>query len=173
MYCKHCGTSIPPDATFCGNCGKPSQDNSLELSVKRGWPRVLLFSVLSLGFYQIYWYYITSRLVKDFSKEDYSPALRTLGLFVPILSWFMVYYLIDDISQLQEEVGIESPVSPGWMVVLAIFTRGYIYPAVAQDGLNQYLDVKTSNKASSSKISIIEILFIAFSFLMLIGLLFG
>lgn len=29
MYCKHCGTEIDSDSTYCSNCGKPVLYNSL------------------------------------------------------------------------------------------------------------------------------------------------
>jgi len=171
MHCKYCGALISTGAAFCRNCGKKSQEEFLKLDIKKGWLRVLLLSIFSLGFYQIYWYYTTSKLVKHFLKEDYSPGWRTVGLFVPILSWFMIYYLIDDISRLQEEADIESLISPGWMLVLAIFTKGSIYPAVTQNEFDQYLDIKTGNGASFSRISIVEILFVVFPILVLVGFL--
>lgn len=171
MHCKYCGAPISPGAMFCKNCGKKLQEGILKLDIKKGWLRVFLFSVFSLGFYQIYWYYITSKLVKDLSKEDYSPGWRTVGLFVPILCWFMIYYLVDDISRLQEGADVESLISPGWMLVLAIFTKDFIYPAITQNELDQYLDAKTGNRASVSRISIVEVLFIVFPILISVGFL--
>lgn len=172
MYCKYCGATVSPNSEFCKNCDKKIQEEVPEMKLKREWARVFLLSIFSSGFYYIYWYYITSKMVKKFLREDYSPGLRTIGLFVPILNLLMVYYLVDDVSQLQEEVNINPSISPGWMLVLAIFTQGLIFPAITQNGFNHYLDIRTKNRATISNLSVGEILFIIFCSLYWISLLF-
>jgi type II secretory pathway pseudopilin PulG len=145
------------------------------VGTKRSIGMVFLLSVLTLGIYQIYWYYITSKAVKEFTKEDYSPGLRTLVLFVPILSLFVLYYLVEDVSRLQEKADIKSPISPILILLLAMFTGGLIYPAVAQDAFNKYLDVKivsrgcaqfsSKSKKRKSILSVIVVMFFIFPIL--------
>lgn len=123
-------------------------------AVKRSAIRVVVLSLISLGIYQLYWFYITrqqlnAELGAKRSLARHSVAMQTfgpplLGLFsVPLVFVFVGivllpvaiglevavwYYLVKDISRLREDAKL-SPIQPGLYVV------GYIALSLLASGV--------------------------------------
>lgn len=73
-----------------------------ELAVKRSALRVIGLSIITNGIYHFYWFYVTrQRLTKMVSGKD-QVGLQTVGLIVPILNAFILYWLFRDISKVRE-----------------------------------------------------------------------
>jgi hypothetical protein len=82
---------------------------------------VLLFSAITVGIYEIYWFYKTLKNLKSLTKSDISPIKRTIGLFIPIVGIVILYRFFKDIKELRIKAGFSENFSPG------LFTFGYIF----------------------------------------------
>ena len=170
MYCTKCGHRINENSKFCGNCGQSSDEKIISIKTesipisKKSWPLVLTLSILTFGYYQIYWYYQVSNQVKKEVNKKYNPTLRALLLIIPLVSWFIVYYLAGDISDLQKKAKIKGIISPGFILVIAIFTKGLFYPAILQNAFNNYVTHQRED-AVFSKMTWVEWLILIFAIL--------
>ena len=121
-------------------------------AVKRGMGRVWGFSVLSFGLYGFWWFYVHRKLVDGelgHGRDD--ATLHTVGLFVPILNYFVLYWLWRDISALRVRVGL--PDFPaGAYVAGAIFLAPVLYSMVLVK-LNEYWDVRTQGLATEAPVT--------------------
>lgn len=124
--------------------------------VKRGWVRVLLFSLFSFGLYTIYWFYVTRRAVFREQGKASSAGLHTLGLFVPILQFFIYYWLVKDIAELSQKAGAKE-VSVPLLFLLWVFV-GIIGLILTQVAFNDYWDKKLGQNAADIPVKAIEIL---------------
>lgn len=80
----------------------------------------ILLSVLTLGIYDVYWYYRNWKYLAEFKKLDISPGWRTAGLFVPILNLFLIYGAHKDYRDLIKEEGLNREIYPGLIIVVII-----------------------------------------------------
>jgi len=62
--------------------------------------KIFVFSIITLGFYNYYWFYRNWRYLREVLGIDIKPGLRTLGLFVPIFGWILIYNQYKDIRTL-------------------------------------------------------------------------
>jgi len=82
--------------------------------------KLFLLSILTVNLYNYYWYYRNWHYLRKQTGLDIKPGLRTLGLFVPILGWILVYNQFDDIRSLSVDEGVGKLFSPGLMIFLMI-----------------------------------------------------
>ena len=87
------------------------------LNIKRGVFRVLGFSLITSNLYYLYWFYVTRQQLNRELKSSDNSALQTVGLIVPILQTFIMYWLYRDINKLR--VTQKQPIFPAvWYAVL-------------------------------------------------------
>lgn len=129
--CTFCAEEILADALKCKHCGEWSVKQLTEAqkiqsivqqysNAQAPW-RLVLLSILTFGFYEIYWFYRNWEHIKIHKNLDISPDWRTVGLFVPIYNIVLIYRQFRDIRNLAIETGCKTYSSPGWI------TFGYIY----------------------------------------------
>jgi hypothetical protein len=85
------------------------------------WHFVLL-SVITFGIYDIYWYYRNWKNLKEYKNMNFSPAWRTVGLFIPILNFFLIYKAHKEYRNLIKEVGIKRDIYPGLILLVIIIS---------------------------------------------------
>ncbi len=128
--------------------------STADLAVKRSVVRVIVLSILSVGLYGFYWFYVTRQQVTEEVGGNDAVGLQTVGLLVPILNWFIIYWLWRDINKLRtKETGQSFPV--GLFLVLSILfgiAAIVIYPLVVSY-LNEYWDKKTGGQATNAPVS--------------------
>ena len=56
--------------------------------VKRNMRQQVIWAVLTLGLYNIYWFYVTSKEIVAYKKLGGSPELWTVLLFIPFGSFY-------------------------------------------------------------------------------------
>lgn len=151
------------------------------LAVKRSALRVIVLAVISLGLYNLYWFYITrAYLDKELGNErslpQLGPALQTFGplglglvaiplmfiligfallLLVIIFSIVVWYYLIKDISRVRVKNGL-SEISPGlyilgYIVLNMAFGAGVAILGLMQANLNEFWDKRTGGSATEAR----------------------
>ena len=83
MFCNKCGTTSPEGQQFCKKCGSPfATHHDADAIIGVGQPellfsvsplRMLLLTILSMGFYRIFWFYKNWAAVQKIQKLDISP----------------------------------------------------------------------------------------------------
>jgi hypothetical protein len=91
--------------------------------------KAILFSIVTLGFYPLYWMHQFHVEAKEETGADYSPILRTIGLFIP----FYNFYVLWQDSQI---VDAEFDMSAAVSFVLALFV-GPIWWFLVQGKINE------------------------------------
>ncbi|MDD5481964.1 MAG: zinc ribbon domain-containing protein [Candidatus Shapirobacteria bacterium] len=127
MNCKNCNNLVPENAKFCNKCGKSIEtktDSSIEyfsISPKR----LALFSVLTLGIYEIYWFYKNWEAVKKAENLKISPLGRAI---------FAVFYcnsLFKKVLESAKTHNYQKSYSPGWLAT------AYILLLIVGNGLSR------------------------------------
>lgn len=124
------------DAKFCNKCGSPVEalgDSMVEyFSIPP--KRLALFSILTLGVYEIYWFYKNWQAVKKFERQKISPLGR---------AFFVVFYcnsLFKKILKSAKSHGYQGSYSPGWLAtvyILLLFVGNGLSKVESSDvGLN-------------------------------------
>lgn len=87
--------------------------------IKRSVLRVIGLSLITSGLYNFYWFFVTKNQLKRELKNEQHVGWQTVGLVVPILNWFVIYWLYRDInrSRVTQKLG-EFPAV--WYVVIPI-----------------------------------------------------
>lgn len=98
-----------------------------KLDVKRSVLRVVGLEIVTLGLYYYYWFYVTRQHLKEELGSDDNVGLQTLGLIVPILQAFILYWLYRDISKLREQQNLQ----PFSAVLYIALPYGLIFGGVA------------------------------------------
>ena len=83
-------------------------DISNEYSNVESTGKLALFTVLTTGLYFIYWSYRNWSQLKAHKNLDINPALRTVGLFIPLVNIYFTGTLIRDIRDYANEAGIKT-----------------------------------------------------------------
>ena len=127
MNCKNCNNLLPENAKFCNKCGKPVEargDSKIEyfaISPKR----LILFSILTLGIYEIYWFYKNWEAVKKFEGQKIYPFWRS------IFAIFFCYSLFKKVLESAKSHAYQNSYSPGWLAT------AYILLLVIGNGLSR------------------------------------
>lgn len=141
--------NVPPDQTQQPPAAaQPAEGYAVK------WPmaRVVGFSILSLGIYQFYWFYITRKwLTQQIGGSD-NAGLQTLGLIVPILNFVIIYWLWRDISALRERVGLTPMNVSIYLIVYILGTLFFplinlVILVLVLQALNEYWDASTNGQA--------------------------
>jgi hypothetical protein len=124
-------------------------------AVKRSVVRVVL--LLFGGTYIFYWFYNTRpKVTAELGTHDNLTA-QTWGLLVPILNWFIIYWLLRDIAEVRRRMGMPNDLDAVVMLVIWIF----VSPAgigLSQNQLNEYWDRRSNGYATDAPLTFAEVL---------------
>lgn len=136
MFCNKCGTTSPEGQQFCKKCGSPfATHHDADAIIGVGQPellfsvsplRLLLLTILSMGFYRIFWFYKNWAAVQKIQKLDISPLSRAL------FSIFYCHELFSKIINLARERGYTKRRSP------LLFSSAFIVLSLASIALGRY-----------------------------------
>lgn len=65
----------------------------------------VLFAIITLGFYGIYWWHVTNKQLSDGTDADFSPGMRTLGLFIPFYNLLVMWRFAKDATAVTDQDG--------------------------------------------------------------------
>lgn len=145
----------------------PTTSTNETLAVKRSVLRVVLFSIISLGIYGFYWFYVTRKQVTAEVNGKDQVGLQTAGLIVPILNIFILYWLYRDIDILHKKVGLTGiPALPLALAPVVVSVIIQLTPKLSILGLsnllvfafvvskvNEYWDKKTDGRATNAPVT--------------------
>jgi len=119
--------------------------------VKRPLGRTILFTAISMGFYPFYWFYKNRPLVSAEVGGKDDAALQTAGLAVPILQFFIIYWLWRDIDLMRRRLGLAEVPALLYVLLSAFipFAQIVCYILVAEK-LNEYWDWRTQGQATDA-----------------------
>lgn len=116
MNCKNCDNLLPETAKFCNKCGKPVESHAGSKIEYFAIPpkRLALFSILTLGVYEIYWFYKNWDAIKKAEGLKISPLGRAI---------FAIFYcnsLFKKVLESAKSHGYQNSYSPGWLAMAYI-----------------------------------------------------
>ena len=118
-------------------------------AVKYSLGRAWLYSMLSVGLWTAYWFYVTRKLFDGETGRGRDDAvLHTLGLYVPVLNVLILYWLYRDLSELRQRVGLEALAVPAY-VLGGVFLAPVLY-SIALGKVNEFWDVRTQGLATEA-----------------------
>lgn len=140
VYCTSCGEVIKEEAEICPNCGvrqkEPSESSSSSEGIvdpsafrHRSLGMQVIFSILTLGLYTIYWYHITHKQLANGTSADFSPGMRTIGLFIPIYNLVVMWRTGHDAEAITDQSG------PILFLFQLVFPPAFWY--LVQSGFNK------------------------------------
>lgn len=88
-------------------------------NVKRSVLRVIGLSIITSGLYHFYWFFVTKNQLKRELKNDQHIGWQTVGLIVPILNAFILYWLYRDINSVRDTQKLP-PFAAVWYVLVPI-----------------------------------------------------
>ncbi len=129
MYCQNCGSKNESDSKFCQNCGVKLSNSQQEKKEEKqianieyfaiSPKRLALFSILTSGIYQVYWFYKNWEAIKKAERQNISPLLRSL------FAVFFCHGLFKRVLGSSKSHGYKELYSPGWhaaaYIVLLLF----------------------------------------------------
>ncbi len=128
MFCENCGTKSSKENKFCQNCGNKTEVDSITpveyFAISK--QRLILFSILTLGIYQIYWFYKNWKAVKKTEGQNgssYWPFWRA------VFAVFFCHSLFKKVLESAKSHAYQNPYSPGWLAT------GYILLLLISNGL--------------------------------------
>lgn len=117
MNCKHCDNKLANDAKFCNKCGKPVEMEKEIVDVEYfSIPpaRLALLSVLTLGLYEIFWFYKNWEAIKKAEQQKISPLGRA------IFTVFYCHSFFKKVLQSAKKHGYNDSYSPGLLATIYI-----------------------------------------------------
>lgn len=145
-YCLECGAQNEATARFCGRCRNTQFVSSraagfveptaagfgpyqprpgrvraaeLDLNVVISLPRVIILSVISSGFYSIWWMYRTWAQLQSESENRHFPVWHSLTQSVPVYGLFRLFAHMSLIHQLRSRLDTPSSLNPGVIVTIS------------------------------------------------------
>lgn len=76
---------------------------------------LVLLMVLSFGLYSSYWFYRNWRLLKEQGHSKIRPALRAVGIAVPLLDIYLTVTQLKSLKQLTSKAGGGAYFPAGWV----------------------------------------------------------
>lgn len=121
-------------------------------AVKRSTARCWGFAVGSFGLWTLFWFHTYRRLLDaEMGQGRDDAVLHTLGLFVPILNFFVIYWLWRDLDVLRRHVGLPGFPVAGY-VVGGVFLQPVFY-SLANEKLNEYWDKRSAGHATDAPVT--------------------
>ena len=114
LQCRHCRRWMPEALRAPESEPSPQPYSLGQLPV-----HLVLLSVLTLGVYEVYWFWRNWRDLRDNAGLDISPGWRTVGLFLPVINVAMVYQQLRVVSDTAASRGLAPSYSP--LAVTAAF----------------------------------------------------
>ena len=65
----------------------------------------MVFTIISFGIYMIYWIHITHKQLANGTDAEFSPALRTIGMFIPIYNFVVLWRTSHDAEAVTDQSG--------------------------------------------------------------------
>ena len=152
--------------------------------------RVVILSIISFGLYLFWWFYITWKQLARETGEEHFPVWHALSLFVPIYGLFRIHKHMSIIKDLAVRAGLDTSLSPGIVVVLAILSNALDWAsftttdvgalvtlgvisvvlsttivAWAQATLNRYWAVRTGDALREARLGVGEVILTIFGLL--------
>jgi len=72
---------------------------------KRSLGKQVLFTIITLGIYPLYWMHITHKQLANGTNADFSPAMRTIGMFIPIWNFVVMWRTSHDAEAVTDQSG--------------------------------------------------------------------
>ena len=94
-------------------------------NVQAPW-RVVVLSIVTLGFYNLYWFYRNWEQLKKYKNLDISPGWRTVGLFIPIYNIVIIYKQFRDIRNFAIAAECKAFSSPGYLTFAYVVSYGLV-----------------------------------------------
>ena len=115
--CSNCGEDLPKGAGQCPRCGlpvtRPEEQKVIEfLAVPTG--RLIFLSVITMGFYQLYWLYKNWQAIRKADQSKISPFWRTM--FIPFFCHGFFKRILDEARQL----GYQAVYNPWTLAIVYI-----------------------------------------------------
>ncbi|MBW6484897.1 MAG: DUF4234 domain-containing protein [Syntrophobacterales bacterium] len=146
-----------------------SQENEQISSNFQPVSHLVILSLVTFGFYNIYWFYRTWESIKSYTNADFRPGWRTFGLFIPFYNLFRIDGMFrHDIELLRTTVdgaklikkpflyGLSFVLFTGFLKLPAPFELLYflsVWPlAGAQSHLNSYWEKGQSELPKRTKL---------------------
>ena len=121
-------------------------------AVKRSTGRCWGYAAVSFGLWTLFWFHNYRRLLDaEMGQGRDDAALHTVGLFVPVLNFFIIYWLWRDLDILRRHVGLPAFPVVGY-VVGAIFIQPVLY-SFANERLNEYWDTRSQGHATEAPVT--------------------
>lgn len=120
MNCKHCDNKLANDAKFCNKCGKPVEAEKIEKDIvdieyfSIPPKRLALLSVLTLGLYEIFWFYKNWEAIRKAEQQKISPLGRA------IFTVFYCHGFFKKVLQSAKKQGYSDSYSPGMLATVYI-----------------------------------------------------
>jgi hypothetical protein len=124
-------------------------------AVKRPLGRVWLYSVASFLLYPYAWFHVHRRLLDGelgLGRDD--ATLHTLGLVVPVLNFFVIFWLWRDLNALRLRFGLAEFPAIGYLAG-SVFLAPVFFSLVV-NRLNEYWDVRTQGLATDAQTNSFE-----------------
>lgn len=85
-------------------------DSSAEVTdesafANRSLGKQVLFTVVTLGVYGIYWWHVTNQQLNEGTDAEFNPTLRTIGLFVPLYNFVVMWRTSHDSEAVTDQSG--------------------------------------------------------------------
>ncbi|MEX2252682.1 MAG: hypothetical protein WD649_00875 [Thermoleophilaceae bacterium] len=121
-------------------------------AVKYPGGRVWIFSILSFGFYTFYWFYRNRKLLDGEYGDRDDAVLHTCGLLVPVLNYFITYWLWRDLNELRLRYGLSEFTVAGYLVG-TILGLSPIFYSLALGHTNEYWEARTAGHAVDAPVT--------------------
>ena len=143
-------SAAPAETPAAPEAATTSGQNTGPLGKERGVAFVIVLTLVTLGIYSIYWYYVTYADLKRHRGEGVIAIVGLLLVFV-IYGYFM---LPQYVGRMYRAEGNENPPVSGltglWGFVP--YVGGFIYLAKVQGALNNYWKAKGSGSVASAPV---------------------
>lgn len=89
----------------------------------------VLYSIITFGFYTLYWVHITHKQLSSGTSADFDPTMRTIGMFVPIYNFIVIWRTSHDAEAVTDNDG------PILFLFWLVFAPVFWY--LVQSGINE------------------------------------
>jgi len=118
-------------------------------AVKYDLGRAWGYSLVSFGTWTFYWFYVTRKLLDgEVGRGRDDALLHALGLLVPVLNAFVLYWLYRDLDEVRRRAGL-SGISVGGYVAAGIVAAPILY-SIALGQVNEFWEARTQGLATEA-----------------------